>query len=82
MRLSMHMELQQKKLAIFVILGTTRVPRVGLSGSALPTASVGLVEPVFLSPWVFPGLFCALKRADLFHLLIRPCCVPTGWKFK
>lgn len=33
MRLSMHMELKQKKLAIFVIHGTTRVPRGGWSGS-------------------------------------------------
>lgn len=33
MRLSMHMELQQKKLAIFVIHGTTRVTRGGWSGS-------------------------------------------------
>lgn len=32
MRLSM--ELQEKKFAIFVIHGTTRVPRVGLSGSS------------------------------------------------
>lgn len=78
----MHMELQQKKLAIFVIHGTTRVPREAGLGQALPTASVDLVEPVFLSPWIFPGLFCALKRADLFHLLIRHRCVPTGWKFK
>lgn len=70
-RLSMHMELQQKQLAIFVIHGTTTVPRGGWSGSGPTHCSVGLVEPVFLSPCIFPGLFCALKRADLFHLLIR-----------
>lgn len=78
MRLSVHTELEQKQLAILVMVKCKKwfmeppeCPGEAGLGQALTNVPVGLVEPVFLSPWIFPGLFCALKRADLFHLLIR-----------